>query len=90
MAISKKNVFSVVGRYRDEAGEPRGDLVNLVVCSVDPAAVRLLMEQTAPNFAVLNVTGLVDMEEMVKKLLALVSGKDKSWQVVVDPVLIMG
>jgi hypothetical protein len=90
MAITKEHVFMVSGRYRDDAGDPRGEVLCLVVCSLDTASVRLLMEQTEPNFAILSVLSLVHLEETVKKVRSVVSGKDTSWPVVVDPILMAG
>lgn len=88
MAISKEQVFLVSGRSISTGGKvPRGPVVNIVVCSTDDGAVRMLMEMSAPDFSILSITSLVSLEAAVKKVKASLAGIDQEWMVVVDPTL---
>jgi len=87
MAISKQNVFLVSGRRSVPGGDPRGEVINCLVCSVDDAAIRDLLEREVPDFRVLSITSLVNMESTVKKMKAVLAGADTSWQVLIDPML---
>lgn len=87
MAISKQNVFLVSGRRSVPGGDPRGEVINCLVCSTDDASIRDLLEREVPDFGVLSITSLMDMEATVKKMKAVLAGADTSWQVLIDPVL---
>lgn len=87
MAISKQNVFLVSGRRSVPGGDPRGEVINCLVCSTDDASIRDLLDREVADFRILSITGLVDMEATVKKMKSVLAGEDKSWQVLIDPVL---
>ncbi len=89
MAITKDHIFVVVGRQQDEAGEPRGEVINLIVCSADSKSVRLFMAENEPKFSILSVLSLVTLEDTVKQVRAVIAGKDQSYRVVIDPILMM-
>lgn len=85
--MRKQNVFLVSGRQSISDGDPRGAVVNFLVCSVDDDAVRRFLEQTIPEFAIFSVTSLVMLEETARKIKAVLAGEDTCWQVLTDPVL---
>lgn len=88
MGISKQQVFLVSGRYRaDNSSEPRGSVVNLVVCSANEEGVRALIAEKAAEFMILSVTSLISLEETARKIKATLAGNDNEWVVVVDPLL---
>lgn len=85
--MRKKNVFLVTGRYRDAAGDPRGDLVDAIVCGINEQSARAHMEETAPNIVIASFTSLVALENRAKKAIAVLAEEKPSWLVLVEPAL---
>lgn len=82
--VHKKNVFLVSGR-RMINNEPRGSVVNCVVCGEDENAIRLLMAQQEPMYWIVSVNNLQAMENQVKQIKAILSGESTNWLLLVDP-----
>lgn len=85
--MHKKNVFLVSGRYRGEDGNPRGGIIDCVVCGANDTSIRQYIEQSMPNFAITTVTSLLALEDRAKKIRAALAGEDGSWSVLIDPAL---
>lgn len=83
--MRKQDVFLVSGRFCGSDGNPRGDIINYVVCAVNMDKVRSVVATASPEFAVLSVTSLVILEATVQKIKASLSGTDLRWPVLIDP-----
>lgn len=85
--MQKKNVFLVSGRYRGVDGNPRGVIVDGVVCGATDVSTRKFIEKTMPDFVITTFTSLLALEDRAKKIRAALAGEDGSWSVMVDPAL---
>lgn len=85
--MRKKNVFLVTGRYRDAEGNPRGDLIDAIVCGVDEQSAKAYLARTAPNFAITSFTGLLALEKRAKTAIEMLAEEKPSWLVMIEPAL---
>ena len=83
--MRKENVFVVSGRPSDALGEPRGPVVNHVVCGVNEDSIRRLVAEKIPRFVIVSVVGLTVLEGAAKKVKNVLAGVDGSWSVFVEP-----
>lgn len=85
--MRRENVFLVAGRQGNADGDPRGEVLNHVVCGVDEESMRAYVAQVLPGFVVLSAINLLSLEQSVKKVKAVLAGEDASWLVFVEPGL---
>lgn len=84
--LKKQNVFLVSGRNIVN-NEARGDIKNIVVCSISDQQIREYLGKEHPDLHIISVIGLTAMEELVNKTKSALNGENKEWAVLIDPVL---
>ena len=82
--MKMSNVFLVSGRQCDASGEPRGGLVNHVLCALSEVSMRALAAQELPGFFITSVVSLAVLDRTAKKVKNVLSGADDSWNVFVE------
>ncbi len=85
--MRKENVYLISGRQSAGGGDPRGPVMNHVVCASRPEAVTLLATAELPGFVITSTVSLLALEETVKKVKAALKQEDTDWRVLVEPGL---
>lgn len=84
--MHKQNVFVVTGRHLVD-GVPRGAIETVVVCAEGEKGVRKFLGHRLPELGITTITGLMALENRVKKIKAALTGEEREWPVLVDPAL---
>lgn len=88
--MRKENVFLVTGRLAEATPtgrEPRGELLQRVVCAADEAALHEFLPKAFPGFVLVGVVNLAALEETSRQIKAALSGVGGAPQVFVDPAM---
>ena len=80
----KQNVFVVSGRMITD-GVPRGEVKTYIVCGDTEMLVKTYLAESFPQFYLITITSLLVLEDRVNKVRSVLSGKDQSWPILIDP-----
>lgn len=83
----KKNIFLASVRQRGTDGKLTGAIVERVICSTNEDSARVFVGEAMPDVGVVSLTSLCQLEERAQKIKSVLSGSDKSWPVMIDPLL---
>jgi hypothetical protein len=86
--MRKENVFMATGQ-KCAGVDVAGETDCFVVCSQGREAARALLEGVVSHVQIQSIIGMVEYEEMLRKIRDVLAGVDQSWLVFVDPALEM-
>lgn len=86
--MRKENVFLVTGRHSEvttSGREPRGELIQRIVCAADETALHEFLGRSFPGYVVVGVANLAALEETARQIKAALGTTTGSLPVYVDP-----
>ncbi|KWW32389.1 MULTISPECIES: hypothetical protein [Cupriavidus] len=86
--MRKENVFLVTGRLSEGTAsgrEPRGELIQRIVCAANEPALHEFLEQSFPGFLVVGMVNLAALEDTARQIKAALAGTAGALPVFVDP-----
>lgn len=86
--MRKENVFLVTGRSCEATAsgrEPRGELIQRVVCAANETTLHEFLEKSFPGFLVVGMVNLAALEDTARQIKGALAGTASTLQVFVDP-----
>lgn len=86
--MRKENVFLVTGRPSEATAsgrEPRGELIQRIVCAANESALHEFLESSFPGFLVVGMVNLAALEDTARQIKVALAGTAGALPVFVDP-----
>ncbi len=86
--MRKENVFLVTGRLSEatvSGREPRGELIQRIVCAADEPALHAFLDKSFPGFLMVGMVNLAALEETARQIKVALAAPDGALPVFVDP-----
>lgn len=84
--ITKDQIYLVTCREVFKGGW--GKEHHVIVCAKNTDRIKIVIEAGMPSYQYIAATPLVQFEEVVKRILAALQGKDPEWKVLSDLTLV--